>query len=163
MTHRLWLVDHEYGAAIVSARSKEDAAFITDAIGDPLHVYPFNVDMAFGLTRERFNEDDPDETCTAIQAAIAHDYDCSDEIEKLLARHRVALDSSEFDHYESGAEGPPPKPYAWTRSVEYRGSGGRSAVVSDDELHRIMSALLDLSLEGEQPRETLARLAQGRR
>lgn len=94
MAMKLWLVDHSHGAALVYAESKDEAAEMSDALGEVFDVFPFNGPIAFDLART----DEGDVICNSS-------WDFEGELEAAIKLHRIALDASEYNEMHPEEEG----------------------------------------------------------
>lgn len=92
----LFIVDHEYGVTIVSARSARAAADIGDRYGGVIAVYPYRGELNVHLGRAALP--DPEDGHLDLACEIADD---TDEIEAAIAKHNLT-----FSREEYAAKGP---------------------------------------------------------
>lgn len=107
---KMFLVDHSYGACIVIAHNKREAAEMGDAIGDVFAVHEIDLPIVLSIGREEI-ADFPGEEHTVLTLEGNEDWDYSDDLQKLMTEHGVALDQEEYAALPAYKQaGGPPRP-----------------------------------------------------
>lgn len=115
---RMFLVDHGYGAALVYAQDRDDAAMIGDALGEVKKVVPCNISMAFGIDRETLPSEETDgKDLVVLNVTATQEWEFYIHLEALLKKHQISLDREDYLRMhpkertpEDDPREPPPKP-----------------------------------------------------